>query len=95
MKLTRHAKRQAQRRGIETGAIDLMLSHGEDIQAKGGCRIYRLPYKELRYLEEECPPMLWRRFRDRLHRMATVVHPETQTVVTVMHRYNPVWKRFR
>ena len=95
MKLTKHARRQAQRRGIEIGAIDLVISLGEEIRAGGGRHIYRLPYRELEYLAEECPPMLWRRYRDRIRCLAAVTSSDGQTVVTAMHRYKPLWKRLR
>ena len=95
MKLTKHAMKQAQRRGIEPEAIDLVLSYGEDIQAARGCRIYRLPYRELQYLAEECPLMLWQRYRDRLRRLAVVVDPAAQSVVTAMHRDKAIWKQFK
>lgn len=94
MKLTNHARKQAQRRGIDAEALDLVLSFGEDAKAGRGCRLYRLPQKEIRYLAEECPPMLWRRYRDRLHSIATVVDNDDQNIITAMHRNKPIWKRF-
>lgn len=93
MKLTKHARKQAQRRGIATDAIDLILSYGEDTNAGHGCRLLRIPRRELPFVGSECPPMLWRRYRDRLRRMATVVSGEDQKIVTVMHRKKPIWKK--
>ena len=95
MKLTKHAKKQAQRRGIETDAIDLILSYGEDAQAGHGCSLMRIPRRELPFMKSECPPMLWRRYRDRLRGIATVITHDGQQVVTVMHRKKPIWKKLR
>lgn len=95
MKLTKHAKKQARRRGIDADAIDLILSYGEDAKAGHGCSLMRISRRELPFVESECPPMLWRRYRDRLRAMATVVNHEGQQVVTVMHRRKPIWKQFR
>ena len=69
---------QAQRRGIDRELLDLVLHYGHEIKGTGGTRFYRIPYKELPFLAEECPPMFWRRYRDRLRRIASLlVRPVT------------------
>lgn len=95
MKLTKHAMKQAQRRGITSEVIELVMEYGNDVQAGHGCRLFRIPRREIRFVESECPPMLWRRYRDRLRSMATVVSHADQKVVTVMHRSKPIWKQLR
>lgn len=95
MKLTKHAMRQAQRRGIASEAIELVMAYGDEVQAGHGCRLFRISSREIRFVESEFPPMLWRRYRDRLRSMATVVSHADQKVVTVMHRNKPIWKQLR
>ena len=93
MKFTKHAKKQAQRRGIDNNEINLLLSYGEDIRARHGRRLIRVPHREMQYLAKECSPMLWRQYRDRLGKLAIVVDSSGQTIVTAMHRSKPIWKR--
>ena len=50
MKLTRHAKKQAQRRGIRSEALDLIVEHGEDYGAGDGCQLYRISRGEMKFI---------------------------------------------
>ena len=92
MKFTKHAKKQAQRRGIDSELIELIVGFGADFKAGDGTRFYRLPVSEMRFLRHECPPLLWKRYRDRMQRVTPLVS-EGQEVITAMHRYKPFWKR--
>src|SRR5262245_34575231 len=92
MKLTRHAQKQAQRRAIDTEVIELVISYGEEFKAGDGCRFYRLPLSEMRFLKHDCSEPLWRRYRDRLRKVTPLLSPG-QEVVTAMHRFMPLWKR--
>ena len=94
MKLTKHAQKQAQRRGIDTKLIDFIVSHGAETHAGDGCRYYRISRHEMSAVRRECPAELWKRYRDRLHQITPLVSQE-QEVVTTMHRYRPLWKRQR
>lgn len=95
MKLTKHARRQAQRRGISEELVELVIAYGDEIKGARSARLYRLPLKEMRFLAEECPPMLWRRYRDRLRTVTAVVDTSDAHVLTTMHRYKPLWKSLR
>lgn len=92
MKFTKHAKKQAQRRGINRELVELIVSYGADVKAGAGTRLYRLPLSEMRFLRHECSPMLWKRYRDRMQTITPLIS-EDQEVITAMHRYKPFWKR--
>ena len=94
MKTTKHASRQAQKRGIEDKLSELVLEYGDDFKAGRNCRIFRISRTEAKFLKTECPPMLWRRYRDKLLKVASVVDRADDTLITTMHRYRPLWKRF-
>jgi hypothetical protein len=95
MKISKHARKQAQRRGIGSTEVNLVMAYGDSVSAGRGCQLCRISRQELNYLAGECPPMLWRRYRDRLQRLAAVVASDSGEVVTVMHRNKPIWKRFK
>jgi len=94
MKWSKHAMRQAQRRAIGPEVIDLVVTYGEEFKAGDGCRLYRLPLSEMRFLKHECSDLLWRRYRDRMQKITPLLSAE-QEVVTAMHRFTPLWKRRR
>jgi len=91
VKLLKHALRQAQRRAIDPKVVDLVLSYGEDFKAGKGCRFYRIPSSQMKFIKEDCPPPLWKRYRDHMNKIAAIVS-ENDNVVTTMHRYKPLWK---
>ena len=93
MKITKHASRQAQRRGIKQELLELVVAYGDEFKGRQHARIYRVSRKEAQFIKAECPPMLWRRYRDRLHSVASVVAPSDDTLITTMHRHRPMWKR--
>lgn len=98
MKLTRHAKQQAQRRGIRSEALELIMEHGEDHGAGDGCQLYRIPRGQMKFIAAECPKALWKRYQDRIGKMALVVNESDQVVVTAMHRCAPIrngWDGFK
>lgn len=70
--------------------MDLVLAYGEPVQAGQGRRLYRIQRKEMRYLATDCPPLLWKRFRDSLKNMAMVTDDGDQTIITAMHRQTPI-----
>lgn len=85
MPYTKHARRQAQRRGIDDEVVELTLAHGEASRAGSDCHLYHIPRRVLKSLQADVPPMLWRRYRDRLAR-AAVIEAGDGSIVTVMHR---------
>lgn len=91
MKFTKHATKQAQRRGIREDLVDFVVGHGKEIKARSGARMYRVRRADLEFLRHECPPILWKRYRDQLRRVTPIVAPD-QSIITAMHRYRPMWK---
>ncbi len=92
MKFRKHALQQGQRRGIAPEMAELIVAHGEEFNGGRGHRIYRVSRAEMSFLRNDCPPMLWKRYRDRMKNIASVVS-EQQEIVTTMHRYRPLWKK--
>ena len=82
MKLTAHAVKQAQRRGINSQLAFFVEQYGDEFKGGGGCSLYRMSSLEQRYLKNE-DTNLWRQVRDR-KKLAVVIAGDS--VVTVMHR---------
>lgn len=91
MVLTKHAAKQAQRRGVNSDWIDCVLQYGDEFKGGGGCSLFRISAKEQRFLRSEIPAE-WRRVRD--HSQVALVLTGN-VVVTVMHRIRPFKKSAR
>lgn len=85
MTYTKHAHRQAQKRGIDDEVVEITLAHGESSPAGADCHRYQIPRRSLTSVKADVPPILWRRYRDRLTR-AVVIEANDGSIVTVMHQ---------
>lgn len=91
MRSTRHSQIQQQRRGIESARLDLVLDYGTEHKATDHAAIYRIGKRELKFIEAECPDILWRRYRDTLNKTVPVVS-QSGVVVTAMNQYRRIWR---
>lgn len=88
MAYSKHATKQAQRRGISSEYVEIINELGVDIKSNRGCRIRRIPYAEMNGMKYD-NPVMWKRYRDK---KATTVLSRDNDVVTVKHQYRPLWR---
>jgi len=91
MRHTQHSRAQQQRRGIDDDQLGLVLEYGDEFKATDHAAMYRISRKELLYLANDCPPPLWRRYRDSLNRTVPVIS-NSGVVLTTMQRYRKIWR---
>lgn len=90
MGYSKHAKVQAQRRGISNALVETVDIYGEEIKSNRRCRILRLSKNGIDELKYDNLP-LWKLYRDRCG--VAVVVSEAGDKITVKHQHKRVWKK--
>jgi len=90
--LTDHARERAQARGVSMRTVKAIYANADRSPFVGsGCQSLMVSRRHLARLVGSIPPA----DRERMHSVALVVDPKSNTIVTVLHAVSPYGRRYR